>query len=525
MIENYVITTNQNVLTISRPKEGKILEFRLGEIISADVEDIIEAGMVALRITPPPSRAERTQQSRVITARTDLPLKQGDKVMLEVYGSDKELKLKFIGIKTPDKQETLPADKAALLKYQIQQLLSQLSASKLTTSEINSIKEAFASIPENIKLSYPLLEAFEQIMPGIERINNQLLKTQIESSGVLLETRLKLSALNYHGLFDNITPQNNTPPSDIASEDNANAAENNLPLTLRNEFAKVKELLEPLIKSGLSALEAINRLDAQNNSETIKDALNSIINLAQQTFSALKLLSPNFNLTYITSIVAAIINDAKNGLKTLDHLNSNNEPTLNITLERLIEGVSTLKSLELETMGELILEDRKALMYKLKELLHDDKLADLLRYMGVDYEKINSGVDKVIKNIEFFQLTSRANDMIYTFIPFVWEELKDGELIFKKNKYNAKRSFTCDISLDLKAMGKITASVTVNEGAFFVTIKTEKEDTKDLIAKNKFKLEKRFQEAGLNLKVINLSVREKINFQETLTEKGLNVLA
>jgi hypothetical protein len=167
-------------------------------------------------------------------------------------------------------------------------------------------------------------------------------------------------------------------------------------------------------------------------------------------------------------------------------------------------------------------QDQKGMLLKLKGLLKNDSVIEALKSSGFKISDITNTVDKLIKNIEYFQLTSRINDMLYTFLPLSWQELKDGELLFKKNRDDGKRSYTCDINLDLEPAGKLSVSVTLFEGAFYVTFNAEKSDTKSLIISEKSDLEKNFADEGLLLKIINVGHRQEINFG-TVKQQGLHI--
>ncbi|MBF0517957.1 MAG: flagellar hook-length control protein FliK, partial [Nitrospirae bacterium] len=167
--------------------------------------------------------------------------------------------------------------------------------------------------------------------------------------------------------------------------------------------------------------------------------------------------------------------------------------------------------------------DQKALLLKIRNILQDERMSEVLKYSPSKREDLAGAVDKFIKNIEYYQLSSRANDMVYTYLPFLWNELKDGELLFKKNKYHAQKSFTCDINLDLDKLGKLSISVTTADSGFFVSFNAEKDNTKQLILQNKDDLEKRFKAAGLTLKIINVGQKTKLDFAGKNPSGGLDL--
>jgi flagellar hook-length control protein FliK len=184
----------------------------------------------------------------------------------------------------------------------------------------------------------------------------------------------------------------------------------------------------------------------------------------------------------------------------------------------LNDGGSMIRNLmALQNEGDL-----KSLLMKMKELLKDENVVRTLTEAGHKISEVSSTVEKFIRNIEFFQLTSKVDDMFYTFLPVLWDDLKDGEFLFRKNRGSRKGSYTCDINLDFESLGKLSISVTVLNSEFYITFSTEKKEVKELISSQKHLLESRFVSQGLPLKAININQKNNIQFGETLRQ-GVNV--
>ncbi|HDH53698.1 MAG TPA: flagellar hook-length control protein FliK [Nitrospirae bacterium] len=166
--------------------------------------------------------------------------------------------------------------------------------------------------------------------------------------------------------------------------------------------------------------------------------------------------------------------------------------------------------------------DLKALLMRFKKLLKDEGVINTLKLSGFRISDVSGTVDRFIRDIEFFQLTSRLNDIFYTFLPVLWDDLRDGEFIFKKGKGNRRGSYSCDINLDLESMGKLSISVTILNSSFYVTFFTEREDIKDIIKSQKHILEGRFASQALPLKAISVNQKKEIVFGKTQIQ-GINV--
>ena len=166
--------------------------------------------------------------------------------------------------------------------------------------------------------------------------------------------------------------------------------------------------------------------------------------------------------------------------------------------------------------------DLKALLMRFKKLLKDEGVINTLKLSGFRISDVSGTVDRFIRDIEFFQLTSRLNDIFYTFLPVLWDDLRDGEFIFKKGKGNRRGSYSCDINLDLESLGKLSISVTILNSSFYVTFFTEREDIKDIIKSQKHILEGRFASQALPLKAISVNQKKEIVFGKTQIQ-GINV--
>ena len=491
MIDNFVVTQTNNFLTLTRP-EGRGGTFRLGEVLTADVLDVIESGMVTLRITPPVGRGLEgggleggrpegggpegggleTRGSMLIRARTSVAMDKGDRVLLEVMGADKDVRLKFLGVSMGrDAEAAAPQRAAVSMEQKIQTLLGELSGSKLSGAQFKDLQEVFAKFPQGLKNAFPEFKALEAALPEIEKLNAGIFKDAVEDTGVLFETRLKFAAAQKTAEADAAVSSENPGDEVLAGE----SADILLPKTaMKSSDIDIPKTAEESadIDMPKTAEEAAD-IDRSKTAEESAD-----INASKTDVDAGEGFSPSKNLLK----------------KGREHDISHRQ------------------------------RDLKAVLLRTREILKNDKVLENLKHSGMDPREINTAVEKLVKNIEFFQLTSHANDVLYTFLPFSWNQLKDGELVFKKNKYYGNKSYTCDMNLDLEQLGKISISTTVYEGEFFVSFNAEKEDTRNLIEANKSLLNAKFKAVGLALKAVNVSRKKEVDFNTVVKEKeGLHL--
>jgi len=221
---NFKITPNLDGLTIVKPS-GEAIPLKIGEIIKAEVMDLLPSGGVALKI-----------KGDTIVARTEVPLQKDATVFFKVVNTPsagQDLRLQFLGV-----EEQLPGTasdnapgKAGTLPSLLQELASGLvKGGGETASTLDSIFKALPSdmnsLPGDIKLQLQnLLQASlkatgqslkgriedlitRQLPPGLEDhpvlqdLKNELLvhidkmlgaplQDSLENSGVVLEAKLK----------------------------------------------------------------------------------------------------------------------------------------------------------------------------------------------------------------------------------------------------------------------------------------------------------------------------------------------
>lgn len=171
-----------------------------------------------------------------------------------------------------------------------------------------------------------------------------------------------------------------------------------------------------------------------------------------------------------------------------------------------------LRSGDQKIIEQLMMTDLKGLLLKIKDKLNDESILKNIQLSGFGLTEIKNSLNRLLGNIEFFQFNSLLNGVLYTFLPVSWHDLVEGELLFKKNADSRCESFTCEIRLDLKSLGRLSVQVTLFNKEFYVTFGAENSDTLSLLISNRELLKERFAAAGLNLQAINISQKKKIDF-------------
>ena len=365
------ISALRSVLT-SAGLSDKGLAIKAGTVVKAQVVNVDEGGNVMLRLLSAGGGREG-MQGIIIKAFTEVPLAKGQNIYLEVLGGKDNIKMQVI-----DEMENAPAEPQQKIPVKILDLLARLSEARLSSPEFKELLGMLKSLPESIKTAIPELKGLEKLLPDAKKLNGNVIRAFVETSGVALETKLKVAVL--------------------------------------------------------------------------KDP------------------------------------------------------------ESLLRNIMALQS-----DGDL-----KGMLLKLDNILKDAAVIQTLKHAGFKASDMSDMVEKFIRNIEFFQLTSRVNDMFYTFMPVLWEGLKDGEFLFKKKKDGERDSYACDINLDLERLGKLSVSVTGMDKAFYVSFFIEQPEVAAIVTSGKKALQERFASQGLMLKVITINQKKRVDFGKAQNQ-GVNL--
>ncbi len=109
-------------------------------------------------------------------------------------------------------------------------------------------------------------------------------------------------------------------------------------------------------------------------------------------------------------------------------------------------------------------------------------------------------LDGLLQDIETFQLLSKLTDSFYTFLPLVWDGLKEAEIAFKRSRGGGLgRKYYCLVQLDFDQLGKLTILALKQDQDFFISFEAEHQGLREVLKQNVSELESMFQASGLNL--------------------------
>lgn len=178
-----------------------------------------------------------------------------------------------------------------------------------------------------------------------------------------------------------------------------------------------------------------------------------------QNATLLELLKNNPSLKDLANVNAT--------LKTLQTLLSQEKNPLPLerVIQNLVSDITKMSDKELKEKlhnSGVFLESKiktNAQAPQLRELLSNDLKAALLKTQEQlsnattqTAQEIHKQVERLLLQIDYFQLSSHLGSGSALYLPYSWDGLKEGNLTLKKGK---EESYFCDIELHLKEYGEL----------------------------------------------------------------------
>jgi gamma-glutamyl phosphate reductase len=545
MIRNIGIGDIRSILT-SAGLSDKGLAIKAGTVVKAQVVDVAEGGNVMLRLISAGGSREG-MQGIMIKAFTEVPLAKGQNIYLEVLGGKDSIRMQFIG-----EMENAPAALQQKMPGKILEMLVRFSEARLSNPEIRELLSMLKSLPDSIRTTIPELvagnmkdapAAMQQKIPV--KILDMLIRF---SEGRIGNSEIRELMSMLRALPDSIRTA--IPElivgnlKDVPAALQQKISEKILDMLVRFSEGKlsnseIKELMS-MLKSLPDSIKTAIPERVVSNIEDPTAALQQKIPV--KILDMLARLSEarlsNSEFKELLSMLKSLPDSIKTAipeLKGLEKLMPDAKELNGNVIRAFVETsgvafetklkVAVLRDPESVLRNIIALQsdgDLKGLLLKLDSILKDPDMIQTLKQAGFKASDMSDMVERFVRNIEFFQLTSKVNDMFYTFMPALWEGLKDGEFLFKKNKGRENDSYACDINLDLERLGKLSVSVTSMEKAFYVSFFIEQPEVAAIVASEKKALQERFALQGLTLKAITINQKKKIDFGK-VQNQGINI--
>lgn len=298
-------------------------------------------------------------------------------------------------------------------------------------------------------------------------------------------------------------------------------------LTL-NADTNLKIILPHTNKALALALKDASSQELQTISQT-KD-LSSILNaILKQTLTAddtqnralLELLKNNPTLKSLSNAVPTI----KELLLVLKQ--DKNPSALEKTLQNFLSNIKEIHPKELQSKLEnsgVFLESKIKNTLQNKELFASDLKALLLNTQdklktSAAHPKTQEAlklIDKLTLQIDYHQILSHLSNAASIYIPYSWNELKDGHINIHKTK---EKNSLCDIHLELKEYGVLDLRLALFEtNRLNINISTESKELKNLIVENMPRLKKQLINAAITPQEIRFVTESKNSYTDNVDD-------
>ena len=442
---------------------------------------------------------------------------------------------------TPKELETLSKDKGlgsimnSLLKESSQnsasdKTLLDLAKNNPTLKDLGNISATLKDLLGTLKSEknpLPIETTLKNFLLEMEDLSEPILREKFENSGIFLESKLKnvqnpqLELKTLLQRLEKSLAKSEFPIAKMLSEKIKEllatptlkeASNDTLLQTPKDDASALKQLSKGVEAVVLRLSETLKRGDVINS----KGFEMQLLKLEHLTTP--KLLTPeNFKLPLLQD--------------TLQQLNSqllqSSKPEAKGLLETLGKIIESLKGATLESMFEkkipqsiaTVIESSKTLIEKsdplfsketatithkldsfkdpqklsvqenVREILSTD-LKALLLQAGDEIGKsshpnqaeLSKHVDKLLLQIDYYQLTSHLSNASSLYLPFSWDSLEEGNINLKKDKDD---KFYCDIDLKLKEYGELKLKLTLYEkNQINIHIYSNNSDFKEIIKEN-----------------------------------------
>lgn len=398
---------------------------------------------------------------------------------------------------------------------------------------MGNFTEAFTSLLSELK-NFPELSLksgqLEGFVKNMASLDSALLKNQIANSGVFMESKIAAAVEIVPSLKETLgtlqcllsqstlseakrlgekiaslleTPAFNQPPSNLQSAVHIVDTLKKLADTLRGftaksdvlyskEIAQFTQLIDQHINNAAQTPQTVQEIRSTlsqlygsllaSKAESANPLLDSIESLLKELGKA----SPDpllqlkaFSAQLHTAIASGDVIVSKEASELIEKLGEFSRPE-----ELILE----------DTLKESMKEDLKSGLMKLSEELHS--------CTEPKAEKLLEQVDKLLTQIDYHQLTSALGGSNSIYFPFVWDQLEEGSMAFKKTK---EKKFYCEINLRLKEYGDLNLMMGLyDHNQIEIQAHTQKSELKALIQENIGELRSLLIGAGLTPRAIRI---------------------
>ena len=480
-------------------KSGTLMESKLAspktEVMPAPLKEVLTS-LKELLVKNLPKEDLKALHVKVLD--TLLNTKKVDKNFVQILQNfTKEIKT------TPD----LPKQIQPLLK-ELDKIVAQKTAPEVTNLKelLTNIKQSLSKTSQNgalhVKIIEKILDAPKADKAFVDDIKTLI--TNLKQSNSVNKPVVQVTAK-----LEELVQKSSLVESQIQ----------NNPKVMPKEVAKV--VTE--IKQVLTELKEL--VQSSKKEPILEPKAQEIAKLVEQTLKTADFFPRELSKSTISEKLQQVVNLIKSELVKTDVKNS-----LHVEVTKLANKLESVIKEQVATK-QIVPNQKLQSEMPIKQELANDIKSTLL---SIKHElsaqttpmsrEISLHVERLITQIEYFQLVSLSSNSQTSYLPFLWDGLEEGQVSLKKLKENR---FFCEINLKLKEYGKIDLMLMLFDDIHLnISVFAEKKEFIELVQENLPALKQGINKLGLIPSTVQLKQRqlkeETQNFSSSLGT-GLNI--
>lgn len=416
-----------------------------------------------------------------------------------------------------DIQNLLKTIQTPITKQVNEQITKILQDIQNPKSVINQTLQNTQNIQKEPILNNPLANSLKTLTQNLQILGENLSPKEFENLTNL--TKELKNAINQSSIVESKFENNTTTktaqtvqnqnistqtPQEIAVKEQITNETKQLLIQIKDEVLK-----NPTLVQNKNILPIIDNLLKMENLFIKNDFLQNMADFKQlnQALAQNNINTFSNNFASNLSPLLTTLKESLNNLSNPNILNIQNH--LAKTINKVEHIISNLETQIDEKVSPK--DDMKTVLLQLKEELSaktDAKSAEILKQ-----------VDKILTQIDFYQLNSLISNSNYVYVPFFWEMLEDGSINIKKAEDD---KFYCQINLSLKDFGKVDLMLGLyDKNKMDLTIYAQRDHFKTAIRENIKDLKIALNSVDIipvNIKLLDM----KENIEDTPTSSYIN---
>ena len=299
--------------------------------------------------------------------------------------------------------------------------LSKNSLTKEQNFSLSAIKNSVHELSSELRVSNNKqtkelvlsLDKIQTKIEGIEKLNPTL--------SLLKSLNTQLTSLNLKDLSSTVIKELTLSTQEVAT-------------LSKMKFEEIELLRFDEVKSFFSGL-------SENISSIKSISTKGILELIEKILASLKQPHAVFHEQKLTKEITAWLTDFNKELAKGDIMYSK---SLQSHLDKIETFTKPAHLLDNKLLQESLQKDVKALLLSLEKELTNNPLPNNVELLKT--------VDKLLVQVDYFQLLSHLSNASVLYLPYTWDGLDNGSFSFKNKKDG---SCYCEIDLELKEYGKL----------------------------------------------------------------------